>query len=308
MYSVGQIKSGLSSPKLGLREINRWYYSFKKKAPSQKYTQVFKEDWDNLIILDACRYDMFEQATSNFKGALEHRISGGSSTVEFLFHNFESKDLQDTVYVTANPQLYRHRSEIDCDLHDIINVWMEDGWDDQIGTVHPETMMDYTLDSAEMYPNKRIISHFIQPHYPFLNSETTFDKGHLEELDKDTPSFWKRIMKGELQVDRKKVWDAYLENLEITIPHIEKLVDSLHGETVITSDHGNMVGERSSPIPIREWGHPPGIYTEQLVKVPWLKVESNEEKEIVSEQAREEDTEVNEDTVSQRLRDLGYVE
>jgi len=33
-----------------------------------------------------------------------------------------------------------------------------------------------------------------------------------------------------------------------------------------------MFGERASPIPIQEWGHPEGIWTDKLVKVPWLEV------------------------------------
>ncbi len=51
---------------------------------------IFSEPWDNLIILDACRYDVFEEVFKkrNMKGKLEYRISRGSWTVEFLLENF----------------------------------------------------------------------------------------------------------------------------------------------------------------------------------------------------------------------------
>ena len=35
-----------------------------------------KEDWDNLVILDACRYDMFKKLNT-INGKLEYKISIG---------------------------------------------------------------------------------------------------------------------------------------------------------------------------------------------------------------------------------------
>jgi hypothetical protein len=69
-----------------------------------------------------------------------------------------------------------------------------------------------------------------------------------------------------------------------------------------------MFGEQSFPIPIREWGHPPGTYTDQLVTVPWLVYENGQreiEREPTSENAGDPD-EAGSD-VEDRLRQLGYV-
>lgn len=60
------------------------------------------EDWDNLVLLDACRYDQFERLNT-ISGVLENRISQGSSTFEFLTENIAGKKSHDTVYVTSNP-------------------------------------------------------------------------------------------------------------------------------------------------------------------------------------------------------------
>lgn len=59
-------------------------------------------DWDTLVILDACRYDMFEEINET-EGELEHRYSRGSCTPDFIRENFPEGEFHDTVYVTANP-------------------------------------------------------------------------------------------------------------------------------------------------------------------------------------------------------------
>jgi hypothetical protein len=69
-----------------------------------------------------------------------------------------------------------------------------------------------------------------------------------------------------------------------------------------------MVGERAFPFPIREWGHPRGIYTEQLVKVPWLVDDTGPRRKVVTEAAESETSDVDEETVADRLKNLGYAE
>ena len=50
-----------------------------------KMVNVMEEDWDFLIVLDACRYDYFSEMYEGFfTGRLEKRISPGCSTVEWL--------------------------------------------------------------------------------------------------------------------------------------------------------------------------------------------------------------------------------
>ena len=308
MYSISQLKRGLSSPSLFFREANRLYYRrFNTLRYNTAGTDVFAEDWDTLLILDACRYDMFERI-SDLPGRLESRTSRGSATTEFLIANFDGRELLDTVYVTANPQLYRNRHRIDADLHAVIDVWENEGWDDQYGTVLPETVADAALDAVETYPNKRHVVHFMQPHYPFLTDETEFDKGHLENAGTDEGNVWAQLLEGTLDVDESTVISLYDENLRRVLPSVERLLDELPGKTVVTSDHGNMLGERARPIPIREWGHPRGIYTEELVKMPWLVVESESRPTIVAEDSERNRDAVDQDVVAERLRNLGYAE
>jgi len=311
MYSLGQLKRGLrrglSDPSVFAREFNRLYHRrFSRRDHNTDGLDIVEEDWDMLLLLDACRYDLFEEHY-DLPGRLERRQSKGSHTTEFLRANFDGRTLHDTVYVTASPQLHRWRNQIDAEFHDVVNVWREEGWSDEYGTVRPETMDDHIRDAAERYPNKRIIGHFLQPHYPFLGVDdelntSTFGDG--EATDRDV---WNELRAGRLNASRSKVWDAYRQNLDVVLPTVRDLLFDLSGKTVVTSDHGNVVGERSSPVPFTEWGHPPGIYTPELVDVPWLVYQNGPRKEIVSEPPESARDDVGDDVVEDRLRQLGYV-
>lgn len=274
-------------------------------------------DWDTLLILDACRYDMFADH-HDFPGRLESRRSRGSSTDEFLPANFDGRTCHDIVYVTANP-MYRIEEWTGADLddcfHAIVDVW-ETGWNDEFGTVLPETVAEATIDAHEKYPNKRILSHFVQPHHPFIGkagrrmfSEDDNEKVRAEALDAEIDSenrrnIWDRLDAGE--VDPEKVWTAYVENLEVVFPAVQSVLDTVDGRVVVSSDHGNLIEEYAVPFPIRMSGHPVGVHTPRLTKVPWLVVEGDERREIQPEPPA--DTERVSDSVSDRLAELGYAD
>lgn len=295
-----------NNPILFLRHANRLYHRrLGLREHNTDGINVFEEDWDNLLILDACRYDAFARR-SELPGRLERRRSQGSATTEFLRANIDGRDLQNTIYVTGNPQLYQHRETIRASFHDVIHVWQEGGWNEEYGTVLPETVTEYATRAARDHPNKRLVVHYMQPHYPFVGSQTAFDKGHLTGAEDE--SVWSQLLLGTLDLDQDEIWRLYEENLDRALPHIEKLMNELSGKTVVTADHGNMVGERSFPLPIREWGHPRGLYTKELITVPWLVFENGSRREIRAEDPATRSEDVDDDVVAERLRDLGYAE
>jgi hypothetical protein len=271
------------------------------------------EDWDNVVILDGCRYDLFRE-TNTIEGELDSRIAPVSATPEFLTENFQDRQFHKIVYVTGNP-MYRTRG-----LHDVfyrvIDVW-KDRWDDELKTVRPEAMAEATKQAHKRYPNKRIISHFMQPHYPFIGDlsaeigqhsgfEYTYRRVTGKEASRDNPTVWERLKYDDLS--QGLVWDAYRENLEIALPYVQELVDILDGKTVITSDHGNMLGERPFPLASRIYGHPKKVRCKQLCQVPWLICEYDTRKKIKgSDQGMSTELEKSE-IVTDRLADLGYVD
>lgn len=303
----------LRSPQLFLRGLNRACHrhgGLRSENPAG--VDVFDEDWDMLIVLDACRYDMFEEL-NHIDGKLSAKESKASATPEWLRANVDGHDLRDTVYVTANPQLERNRENWDVNFHEVMNVWLDEGWDDDTGTVLADTMTEAAIAAHEQFPQKRLVVHYMQPHYPFVPSDTEFDKDHLASIesgedDATGENVWAQKFTGKLDESRSELWEVYNANLEYVLKHVENLLSEVPGKIVITSDHGNYVGERASPIPIREYGHPRGIYDDVVVTVPWLEYESGERREITTTSQENSTADLDSEMVADRLRDLGYRE
>ena len=297
-----QIKRGLREPHLVARRLNEWCYALHSEyTDGRDRLDFFEADWDNLLLLDACRYDTFA-AVSDLPGNLESKHTKSSSTIEFLKRYIDGRNLTDTVYVTANPQHYRKRERnyISSTFHDVIDIWQEDGWDDKFRTVRPETVADAAERAAERYPDKRLLVHFMQPHYPYIG-----ETGR-EHFDNDSLDFFNRVLSGEVDIDEDVLLRAYRENIEAVLPSVERLLESLGGRTVVSADHGEMFGERVLPIPVQEYGHPTGIHTPELTEVPWLVSENGSRRAIVSGDSEHDSDDFATDVAEQRLRDLGY--
>jgi hypothetical protein len=197
--------------------------------------------WDNLIILDACRYDVFkykfEKETTffkNYKFSLEKVYSRGSSTPEFLLENFAGGRYEDVIYITANPYVYTLLPRNT--FFKVIHLWRTH-WDED--------------------PGKRLIIHFMQPHPPFIGKYRK--SGNL---------FCSIALKEGL-IEAIK---AYLSNLDLVFSCIKPLIEKLDGITVVTSDHGEAWGELAPPFIIPIYGHPRGIRIPSIREVPWLTI------------------------------------
>lgn len=267
-------------------------------------TRVMEEDWDNLLILDACRYDMFAERV-DLDGTLESRISLGSSSEEFLERNFGSETFHDTVYVNANPYIPR----LDLDqgtFHAVVDCL--DDWDDDLQTIPPEPVADTLRTANADFPNKRLIGHFMQPHAPFIGElGRSMVGGGWRSDDSGEQGIWNYLRAGTEDLDPDTVWEAYCENLDVVLAEVAELLDDLDGKTVVTADHGNFVGERLWPVPTRKkYGHPYGVHAPELVKVPWFVVEGDERREITVEAPVDAQSTTDEAVVDERLSALGY--
>jgi len=229
------------------------YTYYMRNIQGNKGINISNEDWDNLIILDACRFDIFEQI-STIPGNLNRKVSKGSATMEFVQKNFTDKH-HDIVYVTANPTVDKHLQTDQ--FHAIVRAW-DTHWNEKKGTVLPSDMAEVTLDTYKKYPNKRIISHFIQPHQPFIGEigdkiyqSSEFGstlRGHRDTALGDSPD-WSRYGKNvytglfDGKIDPELIWRGYKENLELTLPYVEKLCRQMDGLSVVSSDHGNIFSQ-----------------------------------------------------------------
>lgn len=278
-------------------------------------TDVMSEAWDTLLLLDGCRYDVFKNRCK-LNGRLESRWSKGSDSHEFITENFVGRELHDTVYVTSNPYI----SSVDeGTFHAIENV-LKKGWDNDLRTVTPATMREAVVAAHERYPKKRIIGHFMQPHFPFIG-EVGQRYSHGGIPDRDVDSYYHEVISEGKDDNDLSVWnklqfkldgvtddwvrEAYAENLDIVLEEVEQLTCDIEGKVVVSADHGNLIGDWIGPIPCRGYGHPRHLHVEPLMKVPWFIIENGPRRDIQTDTPLNVD-EMDRETLEDRLSALGY--
>lgn len=291
-----------------------------------KKVNIMEKKWDYLIVLDACRYDYFSKLYVDYlQGKLEKVYSPGSFTPEWCRKSF-TEYYDDVVYVSANPYInskveiknFKARNH----FFRVIDVWSW-GWDDELGTVHPEKVNEAVKKFRDMYSDKRFIIHYLQPHEPYLNYNlnAVFPKPQINRgsvligirnnkinkiietsvkilgfLAKQTGLFgvnpkWKirelLNLPPETPMDavRRKFGDrglrqAYVENLKIVLAHVSELLKLLSGVIVVTSDHGELLGEDGC------YAHQYGSNHPLLKEVPWFTIEKKTETIGIKEKKR----------------------
>ncbi len=272
--------------------------------------RVLNESWNNLIILDACRFDAFQAAIKQWKvkGTLEMRTSQGTNTSSFLRKNFRGKFYDDIVYVTANPHVNRVLSD---SFHTIVPVWMTD-WDENARIVLPEAVVRRASEALAKFTDKRFIIHFLQPHFPYLGIDL---EGESREQVvglglRVYPSYDGIWYKKYKELGVKQMRTLYLRGLVRVLDCVTQLLPLLPGRTIITADHGEAFGEFLHRfIPIGVMRHPAGIRIRELVRVPWYTIEGAplaSQRHQTPENKASEVPARDEAIISQRLRDLGY--
>lgn len=296
MNPLKSVRTAITNPSVALMKLNKmWNRKFVGEM-NPKGIDVFAEDWDNLIILDACRKDALERSIE-LDGSFESRISRGTSTLHFLESNFQGRRLHDVVYVTSNGWIVAKYEELDADVFRV-NSLENDETGGESAVVSPGAVTRAAKADADKYPDKRLIVHYTQPHKPYIGEfgRRTFGSthGNLQQIMSSS------------SISEEDLKRAYAENLELVLEQVEELVDHLEGKTVVTADHGELLGERVSPIPIKGYGHPTYLYHPVLTEVPWFVCEFDSRREIREGQP-EGVREVDDDRITEQLKDLGYV-
>ncbi|WP_247730198.1 hypothetical protein [Halovivax limisalsi] len=274
----------------------RWYH--------RRYGHLGDEfvdaDWDTLVIMDAARPDILRDLDP-FDAPIEDRYSPGSYSKQFMERQFNGRQLHDTVYVTANPHVHDVEDGV---FHAIENL-LETHWDEDLETVPPEAVTSAGLAAFETYPDKRLVVHFMQPHFPFIGPVgRTVPAGIGTRIDdRESPHPWQAQSEGR-GVGRERLRRAYRENHRVVLPNVRALVERLPGRTVVTADHANLIGERGFPVPIRLYGHPVDFPHPDLLRVPWVRFDG--EPRAVTAEAPVERASIETDVVRDRLESLGY--
>lgn len=310
MISPSKVVKAIQHPTLAFRFLKNCYTDLGFKIDQFWYNHRYaglgdefvNSKWDNLLILDAARPDILSSVDKPSDSDLSTRISPGSFSLQFMEEQFFGRELHDTVYVTANPHVRDLPGGV---FHDVINL-LEIAWDESLQTVPPEPVVKAAIDAHERHPDKRLIVHFMQPHFPFIGpTGRKIPSGIAKRAgneDKYRHPWFEQMWNQEHDPD--VLVEAYRENHEIVLPHAKELIDKLPGRSVITSDHANLIGERGFPIPIQLYGHPRNFKHPNLLRVPWIEF-GGDPREVVAE-SPSESGELDNEVISKRLAVLGY--
>lgn len=290
--------------KIYIRLLKKYVGARHRQLSTRNAIRIMDQEWNYLIVLDACRHDLFKEVVDE---NTDFVISGGSGTSDWLEWNFNG-EFMDVIYIAGNPHLsstYLRKLFGFNPFYKVIEVW-DFGWDSTFKTVPPEEVTLAALETLKKYPDKRMIIHYNQPHRPFLSDsdllrldDGTWSKSCGRPMgSKKKTTIWHAARLGEVPIE--KVWKGYKENLKLVMDEVKRLVDELYGKVVITSDHGNHLGE------YMVFAHMSGLRTEELVKVPWLVVK-NEEREVVPTRKVDRDSDLlklETEMIKERIRQL----
>lgn len=317
-----------------------------------KITEV---KWDYLIVLDACRFDYFQQVYGEYlKGDLRKIESPGSCTNEWRNAHFD-RNYDDIVYVSSNPHFSEKTSVYDYTagehFHKVYDVW-RNKW--TRGTVLPEDMTDAAIDIVSRHTDKRVIIHYMQPHAPYIildedaKGYATPDGPAGRRLDGEKDFLeakkyklkmhkwllrlfsWNNILGNHPEwflrkwlglpprapmeyvihrYDNRVLRNAYRANLKLVLKNAARLIEHLAGRIIVTSDHGDFLGEN------RRYSHPSNTRHPILLEVPWLVIDK-EKKTVPTDRQAKSYRDVNEraaetmdedEQIQQKLRDIGYI-
>lgn len=154
-----------------------------------KRTNVMQEEWDYLIVLDACRYDYFERVWRKFflQGRLEKIFSVGSGTVEWRDNSF-TEFYEDVVFVSSTPYINSVKAiKGFCGgdyFFKVYDVW-KSGWNQKLGTVRPEKVTEAGIKALRDHPDKRMVFHYLQPHAPYVTLDDEFQGFPVPDMMKE---------------------------------------------------------------------------------------------------------------------------
>jgi hypothetical protein len=241
-------------------------------------------------------------------GRLERRLSRASCTFEFLRTTFTRKYPETVYvsalpYVSSHGSVAGF--DASALFSRVIDGW-DLCWDDQAGTVPPWRLRQLAGVQIAKHPSKRFIIHFLQPHTPYLQQGIVGFPRPKVGGSSPAPLSWKPNTGPQLVLSRFQgvctmlrfdilglevgrllgfppaspmdqarrslgavgLRAAYANNLALVLEQCSKLVKLLRGKIVITSDHGELLGEGG------RYGHPCKSKSDLLRAVPWFSYES----------------------------------
>jgi hypothetical protein len=264
------------------------------------YDNLMNEDWKYLVILDACRFDYFKKVKDQyFPGRkVDKAVSPATSTMPWLKSIFTDV-YDDVTYISANPYInslgvvLEGRFKAVDHFEKIVDVW-DFGWSELYRGIHPQEVNNAFFKNHN--DSGRYIIHYIQPHYPYIHNEFIHMNPYKSRFESRSKLRVKKFIRdklvGSIGIERywkmmeflrgtywnqtavlysqggwERVRGAYQLNLEIVLKHAYSLLNCVGGKKIITSDHGELLGEYGL------YGHETSKRFPENTEVPWLVIE-----------------------------------
>jgi hypothetical protein len=302
----------------------------------RKATPIWESDAEIILVLDSCRYDLWTDVVGSDRNDIsslaaygilsdltvntESRYSVGSASPQWLSETFGQKykpHWKTAGYVTGNAfsgkQPGNFRDDAVYPLRELDLAYLDEPWTvawdtGSLEMVEPEVLTDRGLWAWQRKDElgiERLVVHYMQPHVPFRSqpewndgwdSKTTFGT----ESDQSKKSEWKKLRDGE--IGESEFWEAYRDNLIYVLEEVSRWLNSTNADILITSDHGNAMGEYG------QWGHPPGHANPYIRKVPWVEVKGQKRTQPFKELENEPPavSGENQEQIESQLEALGY--
>jgi hypothetical protein len=226
-----------------------------------------------LIVLDDTRYDAFARVYDKYlHGLLIKAKVPPPNTYSWLPRVFQHPELNKVRIFYASIGIESHNIRIGDFVprgREIKVIPIKPNKARHLRTVLPSEINDVVMD---MGLNGRDIVWYAQPHFPWIIDEELSLMVMRDALIHDylPPDTIRRRLKAN-SVPRLRIVNAYYANLILALKYVKELIDHVldqgvnYEEIVVTSDHGEMLGELGLYLH-QEYDLP------QLTIVPWLKV------------------------------------
>jgi hypothetical protein len=244
---------------------------------------MLNTNWGTLIILDACRYDVFEQVAQELQlaGQLRRVDTGVCSTAAWYDRYWKgTPGATPIVAVIANAWGLRKLRSINSRL-----VSWPAGAD--CTKVDPDRTMEYYRRYGL---GKRCVVHFVPPHLPWLGRQgkALAERLGIADLEigginwEDAAVFKPFAKQRQQRIEaygREGHWaeirEVYTENVRLIVAKVREWLPEFRPPVVLTADHGNCIGEGGKD-GTGGYGHAhPGVAQDVQRLVPWFEVDAD---------------------------------
>lgn len=227
--------------------------------------ELLKADWQTLVILDACRYDIFSDVVTeyNIKGNLQVADTEACRTSRWYRHHWGGEH-KDTILVTAHPMPFRELIHRNFYRAELVGERMPE-------CLYPEVTLGPTVNWQQQYPDKRFLVHLLPPHLPYLGPKGIefLKKIGAHKFTRGKEINGTRLYNFIQEKGRLEGWErqrlCYRENIKVALDALVKYLNILRPPIVISADHGEHIGEDGF------YGHKGGKLV--LRHVPWMEIE-----------------------------------